>query len=184
MDCAQCREALSARLDGEERPTESGALGAHLATCAACRQFADDVARITRLVRSDGATRTPDVAVALMFTLDGLGTVLRALTDLESVSTTCAKAMMAHDTAGMLSATRAALDCADIAAAAQRVLSRRTATAASVIRAILEAAAAAAERCAAQCGQHAGHHGPCRVHSEAAQRAAELCRSELQNIVG
>ncbi|MEO7193803.1 MAG: zf-HC2 domain-containing protein [Pseudonocardiaceae bacterium] len=184
MDCTLCREALSTRLDGEESPMESVALDAHLATCAACRQFADDVARITRLVRSAGATRTPDVAMALMFTSEGLGTVLRVLTNLESVSTTCARAMMAHDTAAMVSATRAALDCADIAAAAQRVLSRPTAIDARVIRAILAAAAAAAERCAAECGHHAGHHGPCRVHSEAAQRAAELCRSELQNIAG
>ncbi|MGH3827109.1 MAG: zf-HC2 domain-containing protein [Pseudonocardiaceae bacterium] len=184
MDCTHGREALSARLDGEERPMESGALDAHLAACAACRQFADDVARITRLARSAGVTRTPDVAMALMFTSDGLGTVLRVLTNLESVSSTCAAAMMAHNTAAMVSATRAALDCADIAAAAQRVLSRPSATDVRVLRAILEATVAAAERCAVECGQHAGHHGPCRVHSETAQRAADLCRTELQNIAG
>jgi hypothetical protein len=92
--------------------------------------------------------------------------------------------MMAHHTADMVSATRAALDCADIAAAAQRVLSRPAATNAGVIRAILEAAATAADRSAAECGQHAAHHGHCRIHSESAQRAAELCRSELENIPG
>lgn len=184
VDCAQCREALSARLDGEENPTESGAVDAHLATCAACCQFADDAAHITRLARSAGETHTPDVAMALMFKFDGLGTVLQVLTDLESDSTTCARAMMAYNTVAMVSATRAALDCADIAAAAQRVLSRPTAPDAGVLRAILQAAAAAAERCAAECGQHAGHHGHCRVHSETARRAADLCRWELQNIIG
>jgi hypothetical protein len=49
--------------------------------------------------------------------------------------------MMARHTADMVSATRAALDCADIATAAQRVLSRPAATDAGVIRAILEARA-------------------------------------------
>ncbi|MGH3421682.1 MAG: zf-HC2 domain-containing protein, partial [Streptosporangiaceae bacterium] len=121
MDCTQCREALSARLDGEASPTESGALDAHLASCAACCQFTADAAHLTRLARCAGATPTPDVAMALMF--DGLGTILQVLTDLESHSTTCASAMMAHNTVAMVSATRAALDCADIAAAAQRVLS-------------------------------------------------------------
>ncbi|MGH3670389.1 MAG: zf-HC2 domain-containing protein, partial [Pseudonocardiaceae bacterium] len=135
MDCTQCREALSARLDGEESPTGSNALDAHLATCAACRRFTDEAANLTRLVRATGRTPTPDVAMALMFRFDGAGTVLQALTDLESDSTTCATAMMAYDTAAMVSATRAARDCADIAAAAQRVLSRPTATDSSVLKA-------------------------------------------------
>ncbi|MGH3670273.1 MAG: four-helix bundle copper-binding protein, partial [Pseudonocardiaceae bacterium] len=89
-----------------------------------------------------------------------------------------------YDTAAMVRATRAARDCADIAAAAQRVLSRPTATDSSVLKAILEATAVAAERCAAECGPHASHHDHCRVHSETARRAAGLCRLELQNITG
>jgi hypothetical protein len=114
--------------------------------------------------------------------IDELAAVLQALTDLDRDSTTCATAMMAHHTTDMVSATRAALDCADIAGAAYRVLSRATASDAGVTTAILEAVAIAADRCAAECGQHAGHHGHCRVHSEAARRAAELCRAELKNI--
>lgn len=81
--------------------------------------------------------------------------------------------MAADNAADMVSATRAAFDCADIAAAD-----------AGVTRAVLKATATAADRCAAECGQHAGHHGHCRVHSESAKRAAELCRSELKNITG
>jgi hypothetical protein len=169
VDCIQCREAISAALDGEEGEAESGAIDAHLAICGTCRPFAD---------------QTPQVTLELVRTLDGLAMVLQALTDLDRDSTTCATAMMAHNSADMVSATRAALDCADIAAAAQRILSRPTATDAGVIRAILEAAATAADRCAAECGEHAGHHGHCRVHSESAQRAAALCRSELANITG
>lgn len=184
VDCMQCREAVSAALDGEDEGAESGAIDAHLATCAACRQFADEAARVTRLARTTVVTQTPQVALELVLTLGGLGTVLQALIDLDRDSTTCATAMMAHNSADMISATRAALDCADIASAAQRILSRPTATDARVIRAVLEAAATAADRCAAECGQHAGHHGHCRVHSESAQRAAALCRSELANITG
>jgi hypothetical protein len=120
--------------------------------------------------------------MALMVGLDGLHAVLQALTDLENDSTTCAKAMIAHHTTAMVSATRAALDCADIAAAAQRVLSRPRATDAGVYRAILTAAAAAADRCATECGQHADHHGHCRVHSQTAKRTADLCRLELQKL--
>jgi hypothetical protein len=122
------------------------------------------------------------VTLEPVFNIDQLAAVLQALTDLDRDSTTCASAMMAYNTADMISATRAALDCADIAAAAYRVLSRASASDAGVISAILEAAATAADRCATECGRHASHHGHCRIHSETAQRAAELCRAELKNI--
>jgi Putative zinc-finger len=184
VDCAQCREALSARLDGEESEAEQAAIDGHLASCTICRWFAEEAAYVTRLARTTAVTQQPDVTVQLLSTVDGRASMLQALTDLDRDSTTCATAMMALNAADMVSATRAALDCADIAAAAQRVLSRPTATDAGVIRALLEAVATAADRCAAECGQHAGHHGHCRIHSESAQRTAELCRSELQNIPG
>ncbi|MGH3974169.1 MAG: zf-HC2 domain-containing protein [Pseudonocardiaceae bacterium] len=184
VDCTTCREALSAQLDAEESAEERAAVDIHVTTCAACQWFADEAARVTRLARTAVTTPEPDITLELLTTFDGLVTVLQALTDLDRDSTICATAMMALNTADMVSATRAALDCADIAAAAQRVLSRPTATDAGVIRAVLEAVATAADRCAAECGQHAGHHGHCRAHSESAQRTAELCRAELQNITG
>lgn len=65
-DCTQCREALSARLDGEESTPERGALDAHLATCAACRRFAEQAARVTRLTRTAVATQEPDVVAAVL----------------------------------------------------------------------------------------------------------------------
>ncbi len=184
VDCTECREAVSARLDGEESAAESDAIDAHLATCTKCRRFADEAAHVTRLARTTVATREPDVTLELLFTVNGLAAVLQALTDLDRDSTTCDTAMLAHRAADMVSATRAALDCAAIAGAAPRVLSRPTASDAGVIRAILEAVVTAADRCAAECGQHAGHHGHCRIHSESAQRTAKLCRWELQNITG
>ena len=184
MDCTECREALSARLDGEESPRESSAVDAHLVTCPDCSQFSDDAARLTELARSALATHAPDVSMKVLSTVHGLGTVLEALTDLDRHSTTCATAMMAHNTTDMLSATRAALDCADIAAAAHRVLSRDTAADVGVIKAILQATATAADRCATECGQHAAHHSHCRIHSETARHTAQLCRARLHHITG
>lgn len=184
VDCTQCREAISARLDGEDTEADRDTLDTHLATCRECRRFADEAARVTMLAHVALATEAPDATVKPVFTVDGLATVLQVLAELDRDSTTCATAMMAYDTADMISATRAALNCADIAASAHRVLSRRAATDVQVIRTILKATVTAADRCAMECGQHAGHHGHCRVHAETAQRAAQLCRSELQNITG
>lgn len=182
MDCTQCREAVSARLDGEESAAESSAVDAHLATCLGCGHFSDDAAQITTLARSAIAVPAPDISRKVLCTVDGLGTVLAVLTDLDRHSTACATAMMAHHTTDMLNATRAALDCADIAAAAHRVLSRNTATDIGVLKAILHAAATAADRCATECGHHADHHSHCRDHSDAARHAAQLCRAQLHHI--
>ncbi|MGH3779210.1 MAG: zf-HC2 domain-containing protein [Pseudonocardiaceae bacterium] len=184
MDCTECREALSACLDGEANVAESRAVDAHLAICAACRWFGDEAARVTRLARAAVTTQVPDLTAKPVFTIDGLATIRQVLAELDRDSTTCATAMMTYKTAEMVSATRAALNCADIAASAHRVLSRPIASDTRVIRSILEAAVNAADRCAMECGRHAGHHGHCRVHAETAQRAARLCRSELQNITG
>ncbi|HWR48498.1 MAG TPA: zf-HC2 domain-containing protein [Pseudonocardiaceae bacterium] len=49
-NCTRGNEALSARQDGEEGAAERGAVDVHLASCAACRWFADEAARGTRLV--------------------------------------------------------------------------------------------------------------------------------------
>jgi hypothetical protein len=184
VDCTECREAISAELDGEGGVAERALTDAHLATCVACRWFVDKAAHVTTLARTAIVAQQPDVTSKLLFSLSGLALVLQALTELDRDSTTCAAAMMALDGADMASATRAALDCADIAGAAQRVLSRPTAADAGVVRALLEAVATAADRCVAECGQHASHHGHCRVHSESAHRTAKICRSELQNITG
>jgi hypothetical protein len=113
---------------------------AHLAICATCCWFGDEAARVTRLARAAVSTQPSDVTVEPVFTIDGLATVLQVLAELDRDSTTCATAMMAYNTADMISATRAALNCADIAASAHRVLSRPAATDARVIRSILEAA--------------------------------------------
>jgi hypothetical protein len=121
------------------------------------------------------------VTVEPTFDIDELATVLQALSDLDRDSTACAVAMTAGG-GGVLSATRAALDAADIAATAGRVLARGEAADISVVKCILEAAAVAAERSASECGAHAEHSEHCRIHSESAGRAAELLRSQLSTL--
>ncbi|GAA1237281.1 zf-HC2 domain-containing protein [Pseudonocardia alaniniphila] len=69
LDCRQCREVVSARLDGEDPP--GGAAGAeraeaHLATCSACRAFVDDAAHITRLARTRPVEEVVDLTPALL----------------------------------------------------------------------------------------------------------------------
>jgi predicted anti-sigma-YlaC factor YlaD len=58
MECAHAREAISARLDGEERPGERATLAAHLEACPDCRQWQRRATAITRLARV-GAAPTP-----------------------------------------------------------------------------------------------------------------------------
>ncbi|MGI5126374.1 zf-HC2 domain-containing protein [Pseudonocardia sp. CA-107938] len=66
MGCLEFRNAISARLDGEEQPSESAALDAHLATCADCAEYADRAARITRLTRTRVAEPGPDLVAAVL----------------------------------------------------------------------------------------------------------------------
>lgn len=55
VNCHACREALSARLDGEDHPSERAPVDAHLAGCAACREWFDAAAAVTRLARTQVA---------------------------------------------------------------------------------------------------------------------------------
>lgn len=66
MTCAECREALSARLDGEDAADERRAVDQHLVSCAQCRGFGDSAARITRLARTGVAVPGPDLVDAVL----------------------------------------------------------------------------------------------------------------------
>lgn len=66
VTCAQCREAVSARLDGEDAGAERRTVDQHLASCARCRSFADSAARITRLARTGVAAPGPDLVDAVL----------------------------------------------------------------------------------------------------------------------
>ncbi|OBK19676.1 zf-HC2 domain-containing protein [Mycobacterium asiaticum] len=51
MDCEVAREALSARLDGEREPVPSSRVDEHLAECALCRDWLDQVTDQADLLR-------------------------------------------------------------------------------------------------------------------------------------
>lgn len=71
MMCSQCREVLSARLDGEERQEERAGVEAHLGVCAACRRFAERAAHITRLARTELVAPVPDLVDAVLAAAPG-----------------------------------------------------------------------------------------------------------------
>jgi predicted anti-sigma-YlaC factor YlaD len=51
MRCTSFREAFSARLDGEDAGQPDALVDAHLAGCAPCRAWVEDVGRLTDVVR-------------------------------------------------------------------------------------------------------------------------------------
>ena len=61
MTCDQIREAISARLDGEDPGVLGADVDAHLATCAGCRAFADGAGALHRSVRLAPAPEVPDL---------------------------------------------------------------------------------------------------------------------------
>jgi predicted anti-sigma-YlaC factor YlaD len=70
MRCEDCRDAISARMDGEAPGVEDGAVERHLTGCAACRAFADRAPHVTRLTRVRPAEDLPDVLPGLLAALD------------------------------------------------------------------------------------------------------------------
>lgn len=69
--CGDYREALSARLDGEDESLERADLDAHLAHCAACRRWWDHAAAVNRLVRTGPALPSVDVTEAVLPAMPG-----------------------------------------------------------------------------------------------------------------
>ena len=54
MECDRAREAISARIDGEDPGVPDGALDAHLAGCDACRGWQQRAHVLTRRARLGG----------------------------------------------------------------------------------------------------------------------------------
>lgn len=69
MDCQQCREVVSADLDGQAAAGERVAADAHVAECPACRRYAAGADRVTRLARVRPAEDVPDIAASVLATL-------------------------------------------------------------------------------------------------------------------
>jgi predicted anti-sigma-YlaC factor YlaD len=66
MQCAQYREALSARLDGEPLGMPAGELDQHLTGCPACTSWSAAAIRVTRLVRLAPAPDVPDLSAQIL----------------------------------------------------------------------------------------------------------------------
>ncbi|MFG2040897.1 zf-HC2 domain-containing protein [Dactylosporangium sp. NPDC048998] len=66
MECERYREALSARLDGEDEPIEPALVDAHLAGCAACREWERQAVAVTRLVRLQPMPAAPPSVESLL----------------------------------------------------------------------------------------------------------------------
>jgi predicted anti-sigma-YlaC factor YlaD len=66
VGCEEYREALSARLDGEDEPIPAADTDGHLRRCAACRQRLHDATAVTRMVRLQPVAATPRVDVAVV----------------------------------------------------------------------------------------------------------------------
>jgi predicted anti-sigma-YlaC factor YlaD len=66
VDCLTCREALSARLDGEAEPVPAEETDQHVAACAECRSWQARVTGMSRVLRVRQATPVPDLSAAIL----------------------------------------------------------------------------------------------------------------------
>jgi len=73
MRCAQIREGLSARLDGEDPGLDPAELAAHLAGCPACTAHAAELDALHRAVRVREAEPVPDLTAAILAQAPALG---------------------------------------------------------------------------------------------------------------
>ncbi|GAA4547118.1 zf-HC2 domain-containing protein [Amycolatopsis samaneae] len=64
--CEECREGLSARIDGETEPGAPGALDRHLSGCAACRTWFAAAERLNRGLLLRPAPPVPDLTEAIL----------------------------------------------------------------------------------------------------------------------
>lgn len=62
MDCQRWRDAISARLDGEDTGVDPALLDAHLARCPGCRAFETEAGRARRGQRVGVAPAVPDLS--------------------------------------------------------------------------------------------------------------------------
>ncbi len=66
LDCADVREAISARADGEDLGADATAVADHLDVCAACARFAAHLPAVTRRTRLSAAQEVPDLTDAIV----------------------------------------------------------------------------------------------------------------------
>ena len=73
MGCGQCREALSARLDGEDDPAERVAVDAHLAGCAECARWLEQATVVNRMARLSTVPPGPGISDEVLAGAPGRG---------------------------------------------------------------------------------------------------------------
>ncbi|WP_254896930.1 zf-HC2 domain-containing protein [Amycolatopsis sp. Hca4] len=66
MDCAELRESLSARIDGERPPLPDDVLDRHLAGCPDCRAWQERAAALRRLTVVREAPPVPDLTARIL----------------------------------------------------------------------------------------------------------------------
>lgn len=66
MDCHSAREAISARIDGEDPGLPGSALDAHLASCAECRDWRQRAHELTRRARLGGPFLERDLTAQVL----------------------------------------------------------------------------------------------------------------------
>ncbi len=74
MDCDSCREAISARLDGEEPAAPAGladnSVDFHVRSCPACRRWAEAATELHRATRVRPAEWGPDLTTTILARID------------------------------------------------------------------------------------------------------------------
>ena len=94
----------------------------------------------------------------------------------------CADACLAEDQVDQLRrCIRTNLDCADLCAAAGRIVARQTASDGSMFTSLLASCIEACERCADECDGHADHHDHCRMCAETCRRCASACEALIES---
>lgn len=66
MDCGTCKEALSARLDGEDLGRPEAEVDAHLETCASCQDWYSTATDLNRRVKVRSFVPTPDLVSSVL----------------------------------------------------------------------------------------------------------------------
>jgi hypothetical protein len=116
-------------------------------------------------------------AVEIRGELPLVAATLESLSAYGQVATSCATAMTVQG--GMPDAVIAALSSADVAAAANAVITRGGGEDSGLERQMLEAAITACGRSERLCGAHADHHDHCRIHSAQARDTVAACHALL-----
>jgi predicted anti-sigma-YlaC factor YlaD len=73
VGCAQCREALSARLDGEDDAGERAEVDAHLAGCAECARWLERASVVNRMARMSTVAPGPGISDEVLAAAPGRG---------------------------------------------------------------------------------------------------------------